>query len=118
MKDTVTLYHNPRCSKSREALALLEKRGVAPEVIRYLDTPLSAKDIKTLLKQLNVSPRELLRTNEDAYKALNLSDPATTDGAIIKALTENPKLLQRPIAVKGDRAVIGRPPETVLELLS
>lgn len=116
MSDTITLYHNPRCSKSRAALALLQEHGVEPQVVRYLETPLTLKALQQLNKALAVAPRDMLRTNEDAYKSLNLA--AETSGtALLQAIVQHPKLLQRPIAVKGGRAVIGRPPETVLELL-
>lgn len=118
MQDTVTLYHNPRCSKSRAALAILEENGVKPIIVRYLETPPSAQTLKSLCQSLGVSPRDLLRTNEDAYKELNLAESGTTDADIIKAMVAHPKLIQRPIAVKGDRAVLGRPPESILELLS
>ena len=113
----ITLYHNPRCSKSREALALLRAQGQEPEIRLYLDTPPSTKELKTLLGQLAIGARELLRKGEDAYKLLSLSDPSLSETALIKAMHENPKLIERPIAIKGDKAVIGRPPEAVLELL-
>lgn len=112
-----TLYHNPRCSKSRDALALLRERGIEPEIVLYLENPPSPATLKTLLKKLGLSPRELLRKGEDAYKALNLSDESLSDSALIKAMCENPKLIERPIAIVGDRAVVGRPPETVLTLI-
>jgi len=113
----IALYHNPRCSKSREALSLLRENGVEPEVILYLETPPSAKAVKALLATLGITARDLLRKNEDAYKELNLGDPKLSDAALIKAMVENPKLIERPIAVNGDRAVIGRPPENVLTIL-
>lgn len=114
----ITLYHNPRCSKSREALDLLRGRGVEPEVILYLETPPTGKALKALLSQLGISARDLLRKGEEAYKSLGLADTALSETALIKAMIENPKLIERPIAVKGDQAVIGRPPENVLTLLS
>jgi len=113
----VTLYHNPRCSKSREALNLLREQGQEPEVILYLETPPTAKSLKALLAKLGLGARDLLRKGEDAYKELNLADEKLSDAALIKAMVENPKLIERPIAVNGDKAVIGRPPERVLELL-
>jgi arsenate reductase len=113
----VTLYHNPRCSKSREALSLLRTQGIEPEVILYLETPLTAKALKTLLSQLGISARDLLRKGEDLYKELGLADTALSEAALIKAMVEHPKLIERPIAVKGDKAIIGRPPENVLQLL-
>lgn len=113
----ITLYHNPRCSKSREALALLQTKGVEPSIILYLEKPPTAKALKTLLAQLNISARQLLRKTEDAYKELNLADERLSESALIKAMIANPKLIERPIAIKGDKAVIGRPPENVLSLL-
>jgi arsenate reductase len=113
----VTLYHNPRCSKSRDALNLLREQGQEPEVILYLETPPNAKTLKALLGKLGISARELLRKGEDAYKELNLADETLSEAALIKAMVENPKLIERPIAVNGDKAVIGRPPENVKTIL-
>lgn len=114
----VTLYHNPRCSKSREALNLLREQGLEPEIILYLETPPSAKTLKTLLATLGISARDLLRKGEDAYKELNLADEKLSEAALIKAMVENPKLIERPIAINGDKAVIGRPPENVLQVIA
>lgn len=111
------LYHNPRCSKSRSALELLEQRGLSPSVIRYLETPPSAAELQQILARLGISPRQLLRSGEEEYKTLNLADPTLTDGQIIDAMVAHPKLIERPILVAGDMAVIGRPPEKVLEIL-
>ena len=113
----VTLYHNPRCSKSREALNLLREQGHEPEVILYLETPPNAKTLKEIVEKLGISARELLRKGEDAYKDLNLADEKLSDAALIKAMVENPKLIERPIAINGDKAVIGRPPENVKSIL-
>ncbi|MEN0108034.1 MAG: arsenate reductase (glutaredoxin) [Pseudomonas sp.] len=113
----LTLYHNPRCSKSRSALELIEARGLQPTVIRYLETPPSAAEISALLGKLKLSARELLRTGEDEYKTLNLGDASLSDAELIAAMAAHPKLIERPILVVGERAVIGRPPENVLELL-
>jgi arsenate reductase len=113
----VTLYHNPRCSKSREALSLLREQGQEPEVVLYLETPPNAKTLKALLGKLGINARDLLRKGEDAYKELNLADEKLSEAALIKAMVENPKLIERPIAVNGDKAVIGRPPENVKNLL-
>ena len=113
----VTLYHNPRCSKSRAALGLLRDKGVEPEVILYLETPPTAKSLKALLVKLGISARDLLRKGEDAYKELNLVDEKLSEAALIKAMVENPKLIERPIAINGDKAVVGRPPENVLTIL-
>lgn len=113
----VTIYHNPRCSKSRQTLALLEENGIEPDVVQYLDTPPDTDTLRELLSKLGISARQLLRTGEDAYKELNLADPSLSEDALIKAMVANPKLIERPIVVKGSKAVIGRPPETVLELI-
>lgn len=111
------LYHNPRCSKSRSALELLETRGLAPTVVRYLETPPSSDELRGLLARLGIRARQLLRTGEDEYKALNLADESLSDEQLIDAMAHHPKLIERPILVVGDKAVIGRPPEKVLELL-
>ncbi|MNJ18279.1 Arsenate reductase [compost metagenome] len=113
----LTLYHNPRCSKSRGALELLEARGLAPTVVRYLETPPSAGELEALLGKLGIGARQLLRSGEDEYKDLNLADPALSDAQLIDAMVKHPKLIERPILVAGDKAVIGRPPEKVLEIL-
>ncbi|WP_339543671.1 arsenate reductase (glutaredoxin) [Pseudomonas sp. RA_35y_Pfl2_P32] len=113
----LTLYHNPRCSKSRGALELLEARGLTPTVVRYLETPLSAEQLHRLLGNLGISARQLLRTGEDEYKSLNLADANLSEEQLIAAIAAHPKLMERPILEVGDRAVIGRPPENVLEIL-
>ncbi len=113
----LTLYHNPRCSKSRGALELLEERGLNPNVVRYLETPPDAATLKALLAKLGIGARQLLRSGEDEYKSLDLANPALTDEQLIAAMAEHPKLIERPILVAGDKAVIGRPPEKVLEIL-
>lgn len=113
-----TIYHNPRCSKSRQTLALLEDRGITPTIVRYLDTPLTPEILATLVKQLGfASPHELVRSKEAAYKALGLSrdsDPKV----LLEAMAANPSLIERPIVVCADKAILGRPPENVLTLLS
>jgi arsenate reductase len=113
----LTLFHNPRCSKSRGALELLEARGLAPTIVRYLETPPSAAELQALLGKLGISARQLLRTGEEEYKALGLDDPQLSDAQLIEAMAAHPKLIERPILVAGDKAVIGRPPEKVLEIL-
>jgi arsenate reductase len=113
----MTLYHNPRCSKSRSALQLLEERGLNPVIVRYLETPLSAAHLQKLLSMLGLSPRQLLRTGEDEYKTLGLSNSQLTDAQLIDAMANQPKLIERPILVVGDKAVIGRPPEKILEIV-
>ena len=112
----ITLYHNPRCSKSRSAKALLEEYGVELSVIEYLKTPPGTEALKTLARQLQLPVREMLRTNETLYRELRL-DQVSSDEDLFQAIAEHPILLQRPIAVAGNRAAIGRPPENVLELL-
>jgi len=111
------LYHNPRCSKSRGALELLEQRGLNPKVVRYLETPPTTTDLKQILARLGIGPRKLLRSGEDEYKTLELANPALSDAEIIDAMVAHPKLIERPILIAGDVAVIGRPPEKVLEIL-
>jgi arsenate reductase len=114
----ITLYHNPRCSKSREALTLLAQNGVTPSLQLYMDHPPSAAQMKQLLSMLGCSARELLRTSEAAYRELNLANPDLGEAQIIDAMCADPRLIQRPIAVRGKRAIVGRPPEAILELLS
>ncbi|MGH1462650.1 MAG: arsenate reductase (glutaredoxin) [Neptuniibacter sp.] len=113
----VIIYHNPRCSKSRQTLALLEENGVTPEVRKYLEDAPSAEELKLVLSQLDISARELLRTKEAEYKENGLNDTSLSDEQIIKVMTEVPKLIERPIVIKGDQARIGRPPESVLEII-
>ncbi|MBD2858671.1 arsenate reductase (glutaredoxin) [Spongiibacter sp. KMU-158] len=112
-----TIYHNPRCSKSRQTLALLNENGIEPEIVLYLETPPSAAELSTLLTKLNIEPRALLRKGEDAFKEKGLADTGLTDQQLIAAMLDEPKLIERPIVVCGNRAVLGRPPENVLELL-
>ena len=113
----VTIYHNPSCSKSRETLALLREQGFEPTVIEYLKTPPSAEELDAILTKLGLEPRDAMRTGEDEYKALGLGDPALTRGELIAAMAANPKLIERPIVVRGGRAALGRPPQNVLKLL-
>jgi arsenate reductase len=113
----VTIYHNPRCSKSRAALKLLVDRGIEPEVIEYLKTPPDRKTLERLLKRLGMEPRELMRQNEAAYAEAGLADPALAREALLDALIAHPILIERPIVVADGKAVIGRPPERVLEVL-
>ena len=114
---SVTIYHNPRCSKSRQTLALLEEKGVEPDIVLYLETPPDAKTLKSLIGRLGITPRELLRAGEAEYRELNLADPALGDDRLIDAMVRHPKLIQRPIVVNGERAALGRPPEAVLDIL-
>ena len=112
-----TIYHNPRCSKSRQTLALLEERGIAPRVVDYLKTPPSAAELKTILKQLGLRPRDLMRKGEPLYAELGLKDRDLDDDALIALMVANPILIERPIVVSGGKAAIGRPPESVLGIL-
>ncbi len=111
-----SIYHNPRCSKSRQTLKLLEEKGIEPEVILYLETPPDAATLRELLKKLGISARDLLRRGEAEYRENNLKDTSLTDAQIIEAMVNHPKLIERPIVVHGDRAALGRPPEQVLDL--
>jgi arsenate reductase len=114
---TVTIYHNPRCSKSRQTLQLIEARGIKPKVVEYLQTPPSAAQLKDILRKLGIKPRDLLRTGEARYAELGLKDAEMDDDALIAIMAENPVLIERPIVVNGNKATIGRPPEKVLEIL-
>ncbi|GMV92763.1 MAG: arsenate reductase (glutaredoxin) [Candidatus Hydrogenedentota bacterium] len=115
MSSTITIYHNPRCTKSRETLALLREEGVEPEVVEYLKTPPSKARLRELAKLLG-NAHVLLRTKEKEYQALGLS-PESTTAAIVDAIAEHPILLERPIVVCDGKAAIGRPPESVLRIL-
>lgn len=111
-----TIWHNPRCSKSREALSLLESKGTDAVVFKYLQQKITAKMIEELLEKLGISAKELLRTKEEEYTSLGLKDEKD-EKKLIQAMAEHPKLIERPIVIKGKKAVLGRPPEKVLELL-
>jgi arsenate reductase len=113
----IQILHNPRCSKSRQTLALLEEKGFEPEIIKYLDTPPSAAELKTILAKLGISARDLLRKGEDDYKKLNLKDPDLSEAALIDAMVNHPKLIERPIVINNDKARLGRPPESVLDIV-
>ena len=114
---TTTIYHNPRCSKSRQTLDLLRQNGAEPEIIEYLKTPPTIAELKSLLAKLGLKPRELLRTKEPEYKAAGLNNPELSDAEIMRAMVDHPKLIERPIVVHGNKAMLGRPPERVLEIL-
>jgi arsenate reductase len=115
---SVSIIHNPRCSKSRQTLALLEENGISPVVIEYLKTPLTVDEIKDVFKKLNLeSVRQMMRTKEQEYKAADLGDDVISDDQLFEAMATTPKLIERPIVIKGDAARIGRPPESVLEIL-
>lgn len=115
---SVTIYHNPRCTKSRQTLQLIEEKGINTHVIEYLKTPPHAADLKDLLNKLGMKPRELMRQKEVLYKKLKLDDPSLSDDQLIQAMVDNPILIERPIVVTEDgKAVLGRPPENVLQIL-
>jgi len=113
---SVTIFHNPRCSKSRSSLAILNEQGLEPEIRLYLDNPPTEGELKSILAMLNIPARNLLRRGELEYKLLNLADPDVSEIDIIKAMTEYPRLIERPIVIKDGKAVIGRPPEKILSL--
>jgi len=118
MSQEVVIYHNPRCTKSRQTLELLREKGIEPRIVEYLKTPPDEQEIGRLLKLLGLSsPRELMRRKEAEYRELGLDDPGLDDATLIRAMHEHPRLIERPIVVKGERAAIGRPPEQVLEIL-
>jgi arsenate reductase (glutaredoxin) len=112
----VKIWHNPRCSKSREALAILDEVGCEKEVVKYLEETLTKEDVKAVLKTLGLSARELMRTKEDVYEELNLKDERDEE-KLVEAMAQNPKLIQRPIVIKGDKAIIGRPASLIKEFL-
>jgi len=114
---TFTIYHNPRCSKSRQTLALLEEKGVTPEVVKYLETPPSADELDNILTMLGKEPREAMRTKEEPYGANNLGDDGLSRADLVAAMVANPILIERPIVVANGKAAIARPPERVLDIL-
>ncbi len=113
----IQIWHNPRCSKSRNSVKLLEEKGIDVDIIKYLDVSHTQKDIKELLNKLGISARELMRTKESIYKKLDLKNE-NDEKELILAMVENPKLIERPIVIKDDKAVIGRPIENVINLIS
>jgi len=114
---SIRIYHNPRCSKSRQTLALLEERGIAPEIIQYLDHPPDAKTLKDILKQLDLTAREIIRTGESDYKESKDKLDTMDESSLIDWIIKHPKVIQRPIVESPAGARIGRPPESVLEIL-
>lgn len=116
MTDIVRIYHNPRCSKSRQTLALLEERDLKPEIIRYLETPPNESELANLVGALGISVRDIIRVKETEYKEQRLDNPELTEEELIRALCAVPKLIERPIVTRGSKAAIGRPPEAVLAL--
>jgi arsenate reductase len=117
MNNKITIYHNPRCSKSRKALEIIKSKNIEPTIILYLVNKLSKAEVKDLLSKLRLSIRDILRTGEDEYKKNNLKNENLSDDELIGFLIKFPKLLQRPIVVKNSKAVIGRPSENILNLL-
>ncbi len=113
----VKLYYNPRCSKSRQTLSLIQEQGIQPEIIEYLKDTLTTDEIQTILKLLDLSPRQLMRKGEPIYKEKSLDDPTLTDDELIEAMIENPILIERPILIANKKAALGRPPESVLKIL-
>jgi arsenate reductase len=114
---SIKIYHNPRCSKSRQTLQLLKDNQVEPEILEYLKTPPSREELEQVLDMLGLEPRELMRTKEKEYKELGLDNPDLSHDQLIDAMLATPKLIERPIVIKDGKAAIGRPPEKVLELL-
>jgi len=113
----VRIYHNSRCSKSRATLALLEERGLACDIVNYLETPPSAEELTQILGQLGMTPQELIRKGEPEYAELGLDDPALSDTDLIAAMSAHPRLIERPIVCVNGKAALGRPPEAVLAIL-
>jgi arsenate reductase (glutaredoxin) len=112
-----TMYHNPRCSKSRQTLELLRARGIEPEIVEYLQSPPDARQLEQILDMLGLQPRQLMRTGETEYKENNLADTSLSRGELIQAMVDHPKLIQRPLVLNDGKAALGRPPEVVLEIL-
>jgi len=114
---TIKIYHNPRCSKSRQTLQLLEENGAQPDIIEYLKNAPSKKELESVLNLLNLSPRDLMRKGESIYKELNLKNVDLSNEQLVNAMLENPILIERPIVLANGKAAIGRPPESVLDIL-
>ena len=113
----LTIYHNPRCPKSRQTLALIKEKGIQSKIVLYLDTPPDRATLQSIVNKLGGKVRDIIRTGEEVYEALSLGDTALSDEQLLDAIVAHPNLLQRPIVVKGYKAIIGRPPENVLELI-
>ena len=113
----VTIWHNPRCATSRRVLQMIRNKGIEPHVVEYLKTPPSAKEIKAVLAKLKIGGRDLLRKKEPAYRKEGLDDDRLSDSAAIRAMTDNPVLIERPVVLAGRRAVLARPPERVFEVI-
>ena len=113
----ITIFHNPRCSKSRATLALLQERGLEPQIRLYLEDPPDAEELRSILDRLGLTARELLRKGEAEYREQGLADKSLTEDQLIEAMVATPRLIERPIVLAGNRAALGRPPEAVLEIL-
>ncbi len=113
----VKIYHNPRCSKSRQTLQLIQEQGVEPEIIEYLKNPPSFEELDDILSKLNYNPRQLMRKNEAEYKATGMDNPDLGRNDLIKGMVASPKLIERPVVLANDKAAVGRPPENVLDIL-
>ena len=114
---SLTIFHNPKCSKSRAVLSLLEERGLEPKIVRYLDEPPDADTLESLLNLLGLEPRDLMRRKEPEYQALGLDDPSLSREALVAAMAAHPRLIERPIVIQDGKAVLGHPPERVLDIL-
>jgi len=117
MTDSIKIYHNPRCSKSRMTMELLSNKGIQANVVEYLQTPPNKQELEDILNMLNLQPRQLMRTHETEYKENNLADESLSRDQLIEAMVKFPKLIERPIVINNGKAAIGRPPETVLDIL-
>lgn len=113
----ITIYHNPRCTKSRQTLELIQSKGLEPKIVEYLKTPPSAKELDDILQKLKLEPQDITRTKEEVYEKLGLKNKSLSRAEMIDVLVKNPVLIERPIVVKDEKAAIGRPPEKVLEIL-
>jgi len=114
---SIRIYHNPKCSKSRQTMTLLSEKGIDPEIIEYLKTPPDSNELQNILDLLGLAPRELMRTKETIYNELNLDNPDLSDEQLIAAMVKNPILIERPIVVTDGKATIGRPPENILDII-
>ena len=114
---SITIYHNPKCSKSRQTLELLKEKGITPTLIEYLKTPPTAEALKNILSQLGLTPRDLMRKKEDIYSELKLDNPTLSDDDLIGFMIQHPVLIERPIVLANGKAALGRPPEQVLDIL-
>lgn len=114
---SITIYHNPRCSKSRQTLQLLQEKGVEPEIFEYLKTPPSKEELTSVISKLGITVRDIFRKKETEYKETGANNDNLTDEQLLEILVSTPKLIERPIVINGDKAAIGRPPENVLDII-